>query len=152
MRTQAEILEKLIDYYNKPTEDIFIYRTEVLYEFCTLETLQNFISLIESDESITRWNTIELKRENVIEKMKSFYDDAIAAAFEGSGSKSFKAITNLEICLWLLCDDEMVKFFEDKNNYPTYGVPMLKRLASKYREFSFPMNFGVEYADVVHES
>ena len=35
MRTQAEILEKLIDYYNKPTEDIFIYRTEVLYEFCT---------------------------------------------------------------------------------------------------------------------
>lgn len=48
------------------------------------------------------------------------------------GISAGRTVEKMTAWLWLLGDDEMVRFAEDDSNYPQYGAPILKAICEKY--------------------
>ena len=91
----------------------------------------DYIEEVESGEA--KWNQKPIPaRDKIIEEMKSYMDFAIGKATGHRGLSASRSIDHYRAWLWLLEDEEGLVFLSDDNNYPQYGVPMLKWICDKY--------------------
>jgi len=76
-------------------------------------------------------DVLEITEENVIAEMKSYMDFAFSKAYGCRGISSSRSIWKFTQWLWLL-EDELLEFAEDDDNYPMYGVPILRKICKKF--------------------
>ena len=81
-------------------------------------------------------DVLEITPENVIAQMKEYIDFAFGKAYGCRGISSGRSIWKFGEWLWLL-EDELYDFSQNDDNYPMYGVPILRKIAEKF-EFTDP--------------
>lgn len=68
--------------------------------------------------------------EEAVKKLAVDYlNFAFGKALDHRGISAGRSVQKMTEYAWLLCLDEAVAFAEDDNNYPNYGVPVLKHMA-----------------------
>lgn len=121
-------IKEILDNYNEyetPLEDRFGYR---LSDFLTVEEMES-IGIELKDEYKKTWEPQKWTKENIIEQLKDDIEFGIEKAENQRGISA-----NLMFCVvksWLkvLEDDEMLKEFE---NYDNYGLESFYKAKEKY--------------------
>lgn len=135
LRTHAEILEEI-----QSREGNFLdFTAEVLIEFLPFEVAR---PLLKSDIKPSEWpEPVPLTREAVVAKMRDYMREyGWDKALNHRGLSADRTIQKMRAWAWVLRDD--VSYFTD-DNYPQYGVPILKTVCETYG-FDIPSDSRVE--------
>ena len=127
MRIAEEILERI---KVEQQDDILGLAIGDLIGVLTFEEAK---SIREKDITKEDWGDV-LSRdvENVKKRLVGYLPFAIEKALGHRGISSSRSVAHMRNYVWLIGDDEALKFVEDSSNYPQYGVPVLKYLADRY--------------------
>jgi len=116
MRTKEEIRERVgvmqaTDPFGFGTADLRVYLPEELVEGAT------------ADEPPTP--------EQMRTEIAKYLPFAFGKALDHRGLSASRSVQHLRAWLWLGGYDGLLRFAEDEANYPNYGVPILKRVATE---------------------
>lgn len=73
-----------------------------------------------------------LTEEAVIDAMRKYIDFAFEKAHNQRGLSANRSIWKFTQWLWLIEDEALLDFAENSDNYPMYGLPILRAIAEKY--------------------
>ena len=134
MRTNEEIVERCNNYPGWICKFDLIERLpfDVAKQFLTEDALADA-------ENDWREKPTPNTREAILERMRDYMPFALGKAEDHRGLSANRSIEHYHNWLWLLGDDKTLAFAEDDDNYPQYGVPILKHVCEVYG-FQFPEN------------
>jgi hypothetical protein len=124
MKTPEEILGRIKQQIEE--DDLFMTWSDLL-KYLPYSMAKEFLKpeVKEND-----WKQETLTKENVIASMSSYMVFALGKAEDHRGISACRSIDHFKGWLWLLGDDELIKFAD--HNYPMYGAPILKKICDKY--------------------
>jgi hypothetical protein len=127
MRTVGEIIERIkVERQN----DILGLSIGDLIGVLTFEEAEKIRA-----EDITKddWGVV-LSREpgKVKERLVDYLPFAIEKVLDHRGISADRSVSHMRNYVWLIGDEEALKFVENHSNYPQYGAPVLKYLADRY--------------------
>ena len=126
MRTTEEIVSRI----NEVSEsDFFGAQTGDLLECLKFQDAKPFLKDTAEEND---WKHIEPTSANIISQMKEYMSFALEKCEDHRGLSASRSIDHFRAWLWLLDDQETLKFIEDGNNYKNYGAPILKFICYKY--------------------
>jgi hypothetical protein len=127
VRTQEEIR----DHYEKHRyEDILGFVGDVLLPYLRFELVKPWLKPECTEED---WGTqLPLAREAIVEQMRVYMEFAWEKALNHRGISADRSVTKMAMWLWILGDDDAVRFAKDQDNYPNYGAPVLKYVCERY--------------------
>lgn len=128
MRTFEDIVARI-----KNRSSIFGFDAEAIIDFLPFEQAKQFLKEGVKEED---WKTLPLTREAVIDKMREYMDFAWEKVEDHRGLSAGRSVEKMEVWLWLLGDDELLKQLED-TDYTNYGAPKLMFICQKFG-FPFP--------------
>ena len=137
MRTQEDIA-KLVE---AKSNQIFSFTPEVLVPYLDFNHAKKFL---KPDVTAEQWTPQALKDDVIKEEMREYMERIGWDKVEDHrGISAGRTVEKMRAWLWLLGDEEMYAFADDKGNYPQYGAPILKAICLKYG-FPIPTGAGVE--------
>lgn len=132
-RTQEEIVERI----NKVKELDILNTWADLIIYLDFEHAKPFLKESSKPEE---WKQYDYTEEAVIKEMENYMTFAWEKARGERGISASRSIMHFQHWLFLLGDDEMLKFAEDDGNYSMYGKPILTKICEKYK-FGFKGKF-----------
>ena len=129
MRTENEIVDRM-KYNTKQWYD-FLGENSDLAVYLSYENLKEFIlSKLTKEE----WDKVRMTLSDDIVKseIKDYLSSAFDIANNQRGISAFRSLNHFRNWIWLLGDDELLTFLDDDDNYPMYGLPILKKIKEKY--------------------
>lgn len=128
LRTENEIKE----FYLKHKKDDFLgFRAEVLVPYLSFENAKEFLTK-EAKKRSWEKNRFKLTEAAVKKSLATYLEFAFGKALDHRGISAERSIEKLSCWLWVLGDEELYNFAQNDENYPNYGMPILKRIAEKY--------------------
>lgn len=125
MRTNAELFAW---YEENKVDDIFGYKLEIIFPFFTGEQQRSY------GMEGTEWvGSIAITEEEVHRRMKGYMKFAWEKVLGHRGISASRSVSRMSVWVFLMGNDDLLKFVQDGNNYAMYGAPVLKRICEKYR-------------------
>lgn len=122
--------EEIVQYYRQYQYDDFLHFTgDVLVRFLTVEQAAEFL---RTDTDFSKWQPKELTETNIISQMRDYMEFAWGKVESHRAISAGRSVEKMKAWLWLLGDEEMWNFADNRNNYPQYGAPILKAICEKY--------------------
>lgn len=134
MRTQEEISAR----YDALKGQFMWFGGEVLLGYLDYDHAKPFL---KPETTAEKWTPCERTRsdDDVLERMRDYMAFAWEKVEDHRGISAGRSVEKMTEWLWLLGDDDLVRFAEDEDNYPQYGAPVLKAICDKYG-FPIPDN------------
>jgi hypothetical protein len=123
MRTQEEILHRIEE---RDEFDIFGFEFD---EYITALDFEHAKQFLKEGTTEAQWNeSIDENNDEALRKaMIDYLNFAVEKAVNHRGISASRSVAHYLAWFWLLGDNEMVAFIEDKDNYPQYGAPILAK-------------------------
>jgi len=77
-------------------------------------------------------SVLKLSEDVVIKELLSYLDFAFGKAINHRWISAGRSVEKLATMAWVLDRKDLLEFAENENNYPMYGVPVLKRFAQAF--------------------
>lgn len=126
MKTSEEISDRIKEVNG---EDYLGFSTEVLVGYLPYEYAKEFLAEEATEEE---WKNDNPSEKQVKEDMEEYMGFALGKCEDHRGISAGRSISKMVEWLWLLGDDELVRFANDDDNYMNYGAPILKKICDKY--------------------
>jgi hypothetical protein len=131
-RTQQEILQKMETVAGR---DMFGFQRDLLLGFLKYKYARPFLR-----EGVTKeeWDAARTKRtvDAALDEMRSYMEFAWGKAINERSLSAGRSVQKLEMWCWMIGRDDLAAFAADEDNYPMYGIPILRHLS---RELGFPV-------------
>jgi len=136
MRTQIEILEKLLEIVKKPEVDPLRFKREELLKFASFDTLESIGDVYCTNGNVVvdenTWKPICLTYDEVIARLRAMLKIAYNRSVKRSVMSVNRSMQKIEVVLWILKDDEAIEFINDPDNFRAYGLPIVQYLNERY--------------------
>lgn len=128
LKTSAEIVSRMRD---SVSDDLFGTQRGDLLEFLPFDVAREWL---KEETTAEQWAECfkQPTREAVLNEMREYFDFAVGKALDERGLSANRSIFHFTAWVWLLGDEEMLRFLDDGSNYSPYGAPMLLEIARKY--------------------
>lgn len=124
MRTQAEIVARITSLKD---EDFFGFETSDLIDYLDYEHAKQYLKPEVTEE---QWNKREQKPP--VEAIKGYMNFAWGKANDKRGLSAGRSVSHFRAWLWLACNDELLNFVNEDDNYAPYGKPILAKISEFY--------------------
>jgi len=130
LRTVEEIKEHI-----RKIEEMDLFGTRIdLVSYLSFNEAKEFLKPDSKEED---WKATELTEKAILKEMKEYMIFALGKVENHRGISAGRSIDHFHNWLFLLGDDELLKFLDDDSNYANYGAPILKKICEKY-DIPFP--------------
>ena len=124
MRTNAELFTW---YEDNKEEDVFRFKLEVAFLFFTEEQQRPY----RTKEAL--WTgLLAITEEVVLTQMKNYMKFAWMKALGHRGISACRSVDKMSVWVFLVENDDLLKFIQDESHYAMYGAPVLKRICEAY--------------------
>lgn len=127
VRTAEEVAEH---YRREQGSDILGFMANVLLPYLPFELARPFLKEGATAEA---WGEAQpLTREYILQEMGAYLVFGWGKVEDHRGISASRTVEKMRTWLWLLRDEETLRFAEDSGNYAQYGAPVLKRICEVY--------------------
>jgi hypothetical protein len=120
MRTQSEIIERINRIKSK---DFFGEETSDLLRYLDFGNAQPFLKPEAQEEA---WNKFHPSDQGKAKsEAREYMSFAVEKCVSHRGLSAERSVSHMRAWFWIMGDDEMVSFIDDRKNYPNYGAPIL---------------------------
>lgn len=127
MRSQKEIKNEILRLRNSSGYDPFGFRVELLMSFASSDVIKELVTNSEFVGS----HSPEYDRVTVLRRIKSELRNVKSSLMGELHTSAYRSVVWIEACMWLLCDDAMVSFMKNTDNY---GWGIVDEVEDKYGE------------------
>jgi len=144
MRTVGEVAAF---YQGAKDRDMFGSIAGILVPFLPFDLARPFLEAGSTKEEWERDGVpYPLVREFILEQLKDYMDFAWEKAEDHRGLSALRSHEKMKAWLWLLEDEETLRFAATDKNYNPYGAPILAAISKKY---GFPIPEGKRIANMI---